>query len=120
MSENSSLPELTPLVKHSFINAQQRSINENKTEVSTAYFLSEMLAQKQLDSIISSIGANPKSIARKCKKLEKDVPTLSRKEAEFHNVAASNYLLGAFSKMRAIMNKMGDTKATLHLSLIHI
>lgn len=117
MSENSSLPELTPLVKNSFINARQRSINDNKTEVSTAYFLSEILAEGQLDSIIKSIGANPKSIARKCKKLEKDVPTLPRKEAEFHNVAASNYLLGAFSKMQAIMNKMGDTKATLHTSL---
>ena len=117
MSGNSSLPELTPLVKHSFTNAQQRSINENKTEISTAYFLSEILAQGQLDSIISSIGANPKSIAKKCKKLEKEVPTLSRRDAEFHNVTASNYLLGAFSKMRGIMNKMGDTKATLHTAL---
>lgn len=52
MSENSSLPELTPLVKNSFINARQRSINDNKTEVSTAYFLSEILAEGQLDSII--------------------------------------------------------------------
>ena len=117
MSENSSLPELTPLVKHSFANAQQRSINENKAEVSTAYFLSEILAEGHLDSIISSIGANPKSITKKCKKLEKEVKTLSRKEAEFHNVSASNYLLGAFSKMRGIMNKMGDTKATLHTAL---
>lgn len=110
----SQFPQISISSKECFRDATERSRSQGKM-LGSSHFVYSLLtyADNSMFDLIKLIGADPEELTRVIKSLEMREPNLDPVTGENKTPA----VYGALSSLEKIMNKVGDTKATMEVIL---
>ena len=108
------LPEISISSRECFQDATQRANSQGKM-LGSSHFVYSLLtyADNSMFDLIKLLGADPKQLAPAIKSLELQEPDINRVTGENKTPA----VYGALSSLQKVMNKVGDTKATMEVIL---
>ena len=107
-------PEISNSSKECFQDATQRANSQGKM-LGSSHFVYSLLtyADNSMFDLIKLLGADPEQLAPAIKSLELKEPDINRVTGENKTPA----VYGALSSLQKVMNKVGDTKATMEIIL---
>lgn len=110
----SKFPEISISSKECFQDATQRANSQGKM-LGSSHFVYSLLtyADNSMFDLIKLLGADPEQLAPAIKSLELQEPDINRATGENKTPA----VYGALSSLQKVMNKVGDTKATMEVIL---